>query len=534
MKLRMMRSIALAAVATMYGCGDDDGMEAVRDDSGARLDGAVVADASQRDAEADGALDDAGTVDLDDAEVDAALDAGETDAELDADLLPDAEVVADATVDANVVDAEVDANVPSALEITGLFFDRGTNTTLRFGAQAFDLPVIEYDNTSNVLYTQLPTDDNEQPRGFNKLIWTEPGATGFYVCEVAHGLATLAAAKASSATADATDTETGCAGAAWVHATEALEITGHWLGEEGPEAISTSAWAYEVVSFDNTANTLVRRRSFFLPGTAKLVWTEPSTVDGSFHFCVVDANSEDNIAEFTPQANLQTGCNGQPWTRRGPVIELLGDWYGENIALLSVGATGFYLDPYDFYFSMYDNQRNIAVVANPDDGNPLTYTKLVWTEPADGGFWLCGAVQDATSVEAAENSTAQADASNPAAGGCGAQNLPWIQLRSAIEFGAQYQDDDGYFYINSHTWRDDTFVWFDNATNVAITRTPANTYNRIEWRQAVKNQYSIWGLEYCVTARGLASQAAAENDPVRANRADPAMGCNGGPFSLLQ
>lgn len=80
--------------------------------------------------------------------------------------------------------------------------------------------IAAYDNDGNEVYLQLPADDTYNPSKFTKVVYTEPVAGAFYYCWVAYGLETLAAAQASTATADATDPATsGCAGFSWTRAT---------------------------------------------------------------------------------------------------------------------------------------------------------------------------------------------------------------------------------------------------------------------------------------------------------------------------
>src|SRR5256885_7307034 len=58
--------------------------------------------------------------------------------------------------------------------------------------------VIEFDNDKDFAITQNAGDDMSEPNKFNKNVWSEPKADGFYYCTVAYGLATAAAAKQST------------------------------------------------------------------------------------------------------------------------------------------------------------------------------------------------------------------------------------------------------------------------------------------------------------------------------------------------
>jgi hypothetical protein len=71
------------------------------------------------------------------------------------------------------------------------------------------------------VYGQLPDDDQYNPSKFTKIVYTEPVDDSFYYCWVEFSLDTLGAAKASQATADASDPDnTGCGGSfPWTKAT---------------------------------------------------------------------------------------------------------------------------------------------------------------------------------------------------------------------------------------------------------------------------------------------------------------------------
>lgn len=82
--------------------------------------------------------------------------------------------------------------------------------------------IAAYDNPQNVVYTQFPASDQYNPNKFAKTVYTEPTASGsFYFCLVVYSAETLAAAQASTATADDSDPDTrGCGGQfPWTKAT---------------------------------------------------------------------------------------------------------------------------------------------------------------------------------------------------------------------------------------------------------------------------------------------------------------------------
>lgn len=76
----------------------------------------------------------------------------------------------------------------------------------------------------------------------------------------------------------------------------------------------------------------------------------------------------------------------------------------------------------------FDNDENEAVTHNPDDAmySPDTYSKVVWTEPGDDGFYYCIVDFGLESKQAAEDSDKVADDSDPENTGCGM--FGWTKL----------------------------------------------------------------------------------------------------------
>lgn len=81
--------------------------------------------------------------------------------------------------------------------------------------------VVSFDNEKNLAVTQNPADDAFNPSKFNRIVWTEPDASGaFYYCTVDFGLESADEAAASTTTADDSDPEnSGCGGFSWTHLT---------------------------------------------------------------------------------------------------------------------------------------------------------------------------------------------------------------------------------------------------------------------------------------------------------------------------
>jgi hypothetical protein len=101
------------------------------------------------------------------------------------------------------------------IEIAGMwagdFGDESIDAQMWSGAT-----VVSFDNAQNFAITQNPKDSMFDPGKFNKLVWTEPTAEGFFYCTVDYGLDTADEAKNSAKTADDSDpATTGCADFPW-------------------------------------------------------------------------------------------------------------------------------------------------------------------------------------------------------------------------------------------------------------------------------------------------------------------------------
>jgi hypothetical protein len=115
---------------------------------------------------------------------------------------------------------------PAPLELIGAYDDYFGDTVVgsfeitqdAWGSSA----VAAYDNAANVVYTQFPADDMYNPNKFAKTVYTDLANDSFYYCMVVFSAATLAEARASTATADASDPENGGCGGTfpWSKATK--------------------------------------------------------------------------------------------------------------------------------------------------------------------------------------------------------------------------------------------------------------------------------------------------------------------------
>lgn len=91
----------------------------------------------------------------------------------------------------------------------------------QWGTPDFMVDVVSFDNDANFAVTQNLADADYAPSKFNKNVWTEPDATGFFYCTVAFGLDTSdAAAAADASVADTSDMDAGCGGFGWTHLTK--------------------------------------------------------------------------------------------------------------------------------------------------------------------------------------------------------------------------------------------------------------------------------------------------------------------------
>ena len=106
------------------------------------------------------------------------------------------------------------------------------------------------------------------------------------------------------------------------------------------------------------------------------------------------------------------------------VLEVIGDWSDNYGGSTTITTAQWGADT----VVRYDNIGNRAVLRAPADAayNPSKFSKNVWTEPADGSFWLCTVDFGLDTEEGAMASTKTADASKPAEGGCG--GFAWTKM----------------------------------------------------------------------------------------------------------
>jgi hypothetical protein len=105
-------------------------------------------------------------------------------------------------------------------------------------------------------------------------------------------------------------------------------------------------------------------------------------------------------------------------------LEVAGEWTGE------FGEQTISLDSWDGSAVVeFDNDENVAFTESPDDAifSPGTFSKVVWTEPTDDGFYYCTVDFGLETLADAKASEKTADDSDPEAmGSCG--GFTWTKL----------------------------------------------------------------------------------------------------------
>ncbi len=312
----MVRKTWLLAAALLLAaaCGDDDG-DSSQETSDAGPNAATAADAALPD----GATPDAG------GDIDSGFgnDAGDLDASVpgsDA-ALPDAAPAADA---ATAVDAAtLDAARQAQLAVIGHWHTQFAYTEIITATEWTGTTIVEYDNDTRVAYVQNSSTPEMPIPGFSKYTWTEIQSGGFHYCTVEYGLPTLAAAKTSTKTVDASDLAGGCNGFEWTHMGPVIEIEGQYKAANDDNVAITSdkLGANTIESYDNPNQTAVVGVSgegdAGVQSYNKLVWATPEAKKVYLCFVAEGFDSAEQAAASTATADstqLETGCNGQAWS----------------------------------------------------------------------------------------------------------------------------------------------------------------------------------------------------------------------------
>jgi hypothetical protein len=78
----------------------------------------------------------------------------------------------------------------------------------------------------------------------------------------------------------------------------------------------------------------------------------------------------------------------------------------------------------------YDNDTNVVITRNPDGDDPEllpnTYSRIVYLEPEDDGFYYCTTDYGLETLKEAREADTAVDDSEPDAGGCG--DFAWTKL----------------------------------------------------------------------------------------------------------
>lgn len=313
-----------------------------------------------------------------------------------------------------------------------------------------------------------------------------------------------------------------------------LEVAGFWESNwGGVTTITDDAWgSATVVEYDNAANVVIAQSpedDLYTPNQfSRLVWTEIE--DGSFWYCMLEfgketadeARDSTRVADDTDPAT--GGCDSFPWTQLFTAIEVYGTWSSpwsdETI------VTG---DWNGNSIVEFDNESNYAIAQSPTDDlyTPNQFSKLVWTEIADGSFWYCTVDYGKDTADEARDTKNEADASDPANSGCG--GFAWTRLSPPIEVGGAWSSLWGDESVSSRSWNGNAIVEYDNVANVAITQSPAddlytpNQFSKIVWTEIADNAF--W---YCTVDYGKDTADQAKNSVNVADDSDPANGGCGG------
>ncbi len=225
----------------------------------------------------------------------------------------------------------------------------------------------------------------------------------------------------------------------------------------------------------------------------------------------------DDPAE-SPDAGITADASPSPDGTEEVFIETQGTWESQFGGLFTIsnlawnGAT----------LISFDNDSNEAITQLPatDLFNPNKFTKEVWTEVADGSFYLCTVSFGNETAQDAIDAANTADASDPENSGCG--GFAWTRLFTPIEtYGVwanptfKYQED-----IVTANWSGSAIVEFDNEENYAITQAPSDDnsglFSRLEWTEIDAQQFY-----YCTVAFNQATAEDAKNTTKTADASDP-------------
>ena len=420
---------------------------------------------------------------------------------------------------------------PDDIAIAGFWLsnwgDTAQVTKTHWGSAA----IIEFDNAMRWAVTQNPADAEWNPGKYNKIVWTPMAGRSFYFCTVDFGLDTAAAAKGTSKTADDSDPgSSGCGMFAWTQLSQTIETYGVWATNfGGTSTVTADKWdGAAITEYDNTDNYAITQNpadAAFAPGKFnKVVWTD-AAADGSLHICTVDfsldtaaaAKATSKTADDTDPGN--SGCGMFAWTKLSVPLEIRGLWVtpfetAEGITSHKWGTAT---------MIEYDNKTNSAITQMPADDmwNPSKFSKIVWTELAEGSFHYCTVEFGLDTAEAARSSTKTADDSDPDNSGCGM--FAWTKMSPPIEIrGSWTSNFGGEEVITPLMWGAASIKLFDNTANWSVTQNAADDmWNPSKFNKIVWTELADASFYYCTVDYGLDTLEAAKTSTQTADSSDP-------------
>lgn len=262
--------------------------------------------------------------------------------------------------------------------------------------------------------------------------------------QVARDTASSSDSVAASDLSAGSDTVTGSDTGPDVPSPGQLAVVGAWDDQfNGSTEITATHWGtYSLELVDAAARWAVGKLPAddeWNPNTfAKITWTEPEA-DGRFWTCTVAYGSatleaaRDTTAKANASDPANGGCGDFSWTRMVPQLEVTGSW-DDAFGSPTVAVTSLMWGSDEVAYTDGAARFLVLHVAADAEWNPGTFSRMFWTEPAiDASFYVCIAEFALGTLDAALSSTVTADASDPAAGGCG--EFGWTKLTAAPTSG---------------------------------------------------------------------------------------------------
>ena len=222
-----------------------------------------------------------------------------------------------------------------------------------------------------------------------------------------------------------------------------IEIAGLWADNwGGTSTITNDSWdmgfgLITLLDYDNDARTTIGENS---DGTfSRFDWAWHN--DG-WWYCWTAFNAETEAeARDTPAADTTDpaigGCGPFAFTQLIEPHGLIGDWTDNWEGSHTLGVYTWDMGWSSYTITRWDNDAGVIVAMQdaddddtdaPEDAEEVWF-RFDWTEH-DGSTWYCTTVFDAESEQQAWDAT-PADATDPAASGCGAS--PWTELTAVTD-----------------------------------------------------------------------------------------------------